>query len=47
MNVLLHICCGPCAIYPLQALRAEEGVTSVTVIFLIPIFTRIRNFKGA
>lgn len=23
MNVLLHICCGPCAIHPVQALRAE------------------------
>src|SRR3954468_22568047 len=22
MNILLHICCGPCAIYPLRALRA-------------------------
>lgn len=24
MKVLLHICCGPCSIYPLKALR-EEG----------------------
>lgn len=23
MNILLHICCGPCAAYPLQVLRAE------------------------
>ncbi len=23
MNVLLHVCCGPCAIYPLQELRAQ------------------------
>jgi predicted adenine nucleotide alpha hydrolase (AANH) superfamily ATPase len=23
MKVLLHICCAPCAIYPLKALRAE------------------------
>jgi predicted adenine nucleotide alpha hydrolase (AANH) superfamily ATPase len=23
MKALLHICCGPCAIYPVQALRAE------------------------
>lgn len=23
MNVLLHICCAPCAIYPLQELRAR------------------------
>jgi predicted adenine nucleotide alpha hydrolase (AANH) superfamily ATPase len=25
MRVLLHICCGPCAIYPVKALR-EEGL---------------------
>jgi len=23
MKVLLHICCGPCAIYPVQALKKE------------------------
>lgn len=23
MNVLLHICCGPCLIYPLQRLKAQ------------------------
>jgi predicted adenine nucleotide alpha hydrolase (AANH) superfamily ATPase len=23
MRVLLHICCGPCALYPLSALRSE------------------------
>jgi epoxyqueuosine reductase len=23
MKILLHICCGPCAIYPLQTLRAD------------------------
>ena len=23
LKVLIHICCGPCAIYPLQTLRAE------------------------
>jgi len=26
MNLLLHICCGPCALYPLKKLSAE-GVT--------------------
>lgn len=26
MNVLLHICCGPCALYPLAVLRGE-GIT--------------------
>jgi len=23
MNILLHVCCGPCTAYPLQVLRAE------------------------
>lgn len=23
MNILMHICCGPCAAYPLRVLRAE------------------------
>jgi len=23
MNILLHICCGPCALYPLQLLRGD------------------------
>ena len=31
MNVLLHICCGPCAVYPVRTLRA--GGYSVTGFF--------------
>lgn len=31
MNVLLHICCGPCAIYPVEELRA--GGAEVTGFF--------------
>lgn len=23
MKILMHICCGPCSIYPLQVLRAQ------------------------
>ena len=23
-RILLHICCGPCSIYPLSALRGED-----------------------
>jgi len=23
MKILLHVCCGPCALYPLAALRSE------------------------
>ena len=34
MNVLLHICCAPCAIYPIRALR-EEG-HQVTGFFYNP-----------
>ena len=34
MNILLHICCGPCAIYPLRALR-EQG-HEVTGLFYNP-----------
>lgn len=32
MNVLLHICCGPCALYPLAALRSE-GITVSGLFF--------------
>ena len=28
MNVLLHICCAPCAIYPLQELRSQGHVVT-------------------
>jgi len=24
MNVLLHMCCAPCTVYPLQALKGED-----------------------
>ncbi len=34
MNVLLHICCGPCAIYPLRLLREEGG--NVSGLFFNP-----------
>ena len=34
MNVLLHICCAPCAIYPVESLR-EEG-HAVTGFFYNP-----------
>jgi epoxyqueuosine reductase len=32
MKVLMHICCGPCAVYPLRELR-EEGVDVEGYIF--------------
>jgi len=28
MKILLHVCCGPCAIYPVEALRREGFVVS-------------------
>ena len=34
MNILLHICCGPCALYPLRTLRAAGH--SVTGFFHNP-----------
>ena len=35
MKILLHICCAPCVIYPLQEL-AEKGLNSVTGFFYNP-----------
>ncbi|MDR1438917.1 MAG: epoxyqueuosine reductase QueH [Clostridiales bacterium] len=34
-SLLLHVCCGPCAIYPVRALAAE-GAYSVSGLFLNP-----------
>jgi len=34
MNVLLHICCGPCTIYPLRVLREEQH--DITGLFFNP-----------
>ena len=34
MNILLHVCCGPCAIYPFSRLR-EDGI-AVTGFFYNP-----------
>ncbi|MFA7167134.1 MAG: epoxyqueuosine reductase QueH, partial [Desulfoplanes sp.] len=31
-RILLHICCGPCAIYPVQALR-EQGFEVIGLYF--------------
>jgi len=28
MNILLHVCCGPCTVYPLQVLRDEGHAVS-------------------
>ena len=34
MRILLHICCAPCTIYPLRALREEGG--EVSGVFINP-----------
>lgn len=36
MKLLLHTCCGPCTIYPLEALRQEPGVDEITGFFFNP-----------
>ncbi|MGB3210767.1 MAG: epoxyqueuosine reductase QueH [Desulforhopalus sp.] len=43
MKVLLHVCCGPCTIYPLNVLR-EKGV-AVTGHFFNPNIHPFREFK--
>ncbi|MDA3785751.1 MAG: epoxyqueuosine reductase QueH, partial [Deltaproteobacteria bacterium] len=43
MKILLHTCCGPCAIYPLSRLR-EEG-HQVTGFFYNPNIHPFREFK--
>ncbi len=43
MRVLLHVCCGPCTIYPLTVLR-EEGA-SVTGHFLNPNIHPFKEFQ--
>jgi len=41
MKLLLHICCGPCAVYPVNVLR-EEGIY-FEGLFSIPIFIPMMN----
>lgn len=43
MKILLHVCCGPCTIYPLQVLRAQ-GYT-VEGYFFNPNIHPYREFK--
>ena len=44
MNVLIHVCCGPCLIYPLKELRAEGH--SVTGLFYNPNIHPYTEFKA-
>jgi len=43
MNIFLHICCGPCAIYPLTQLRAQS--MGVYGYFYNPNIHPYREFK--
>lgn len=43
MRVLMHVCCGPCTVYPLKVLR-EQGV-EVTGYFFNPNIHPYREFK--
>lgn len=43
MNVLLHVCCGPCAISPLTVLQQEDH--KVTGFFFNPNIHPYREFK--
>ena len=43
MRILLHVCCGPCTIYPLQVLRDES--IGVTGYFYNPNIHPYREFK--
>ncbi len=43
MNLLLHVCCGPCTLYPLRVLR-EEGI-EVSGYFYNPNIHPYREFK--
>ncbi len=44
MNLLLHVCCGPCTIYPLSRLRLKD--ISVTGYFYNPNIHPYREFKN-
>lgn len=43
MKLLMHICCGPCAIYPLKELRTKGF--EVTGLFYNPNIHPYREYK--
>ncbi len=43
MNILLHTCCGPCAIYPLN--RLQEAGHNVTAYFFNPNIHPFKEFQ--
>lgn len=44
MKILLHVCCGPCALYPLEALRKQGH--EVEGYFYNPNIHPFREFKN-
>ncbi|MFZ5646820.1 MAG: epoxyqueuosine reductase QueH [Bacillota bacterium] len=36
MKLLLHTCCGPCSIYPLESLRNDPAISDITGFFFNP-----------
>jgi hypothetical protein len=44
MKLLLHACCGPCALYPLSVIR-EEGIKDVCCYFYNPNIHPYKEFK--
>lgn len=42
MNLLLHTCCGPCAVYPIERLRQDH---SLSAIFFNPNIHPFKEFK--
>lgn len=43
MNILLHMCCGPCACYPVPKLRSEGH--DITGYFFNPNIHPYKEFK--
>jgi predicted adenine nucleotide alpha hydrolase (AANH) superfamily ATPase len=43
MNILLHVCCGPCSVYPLEFLRGQGH--TVSGYFYNPNIHPYREFK--
>lgn len=46
MRLLLHTCCGPCAVYPLEVLRQEPGIGELTGFFFNPNIQPYTEWKA-
>ncbi|MFZ5650794.1 MAG: epoxyqueuosine reductase QueH [Bacillota bacterium] len=45
--MLLHTCCGPCAVYPLEVLRQEPGIGELTGFFFNPNIQPYTEWKAS